>query len=372
MRILHIVGSGGFGGIERLVLDLARVQKRTDGCDIDVLFSDIEERSVVEFSAAGLQCHSANLRSGYDVSPAKYSFVRSLCLRSDIIHFHSYSPLFVAASIRSRRPIVFTMHGNYFGLGRKPAMAERVKSALLKRFLNRHVDFVAFNSNFVRGLSENRYDLRNVARTTVYNGVDLTSIQGARKPLEPGLADRLRGRFVVGTSSRFAVFKRIDRLIDGFAEFQRNKPDALLLLVGDGVLRHDFEQKARVLGISDKTVFTGYRQNVHDFQDAMDICVFPSESEPFGLAAVETLSLGKPTIIFSDGGGLVEIVAGCVRDDVVTDVANLSARLERYYRDRETISRDSARRRDCAARYDIRKTASEYSRIYRNLVSNAA
>ncbi len=370
MKVLHIVGSGGFGGIERLVLDIARIQKR-DGWEVGILFSEVEEKALGKFTEAGLECFSAGLRNGYDILPSKYFHVRSLCQDCDIVHLHSYNPLFVAAAVRSHRPLIFTMHGNNLGLGRKFGWSDRIKTRLLRRFLNRHVNFVAYNSNFTKTMSESWYGLRDVERLTVYNGVDLASIRKSVGTPGPALSGRIQGKFVVGTSSRFAGFKRIDRLIEGFAVFQQDKPDALLLLVGDGILRQEFERRIGDLGISDKTVFTGYRENVHDFQRVMDVCVFPSENEPFGLAAVETLSLGKPTIIFADGGGLVEIVAGCVPDDIVADINGLVNRLDHYYLNRETISHDSAYRRDYAARYDIHATVLEYSRIYQNLVSSA-
>jgi glycosyltransferase involved in cell wall biosynthesis len=79
-----------------------------------------------------------------------------------------------------------------------------------------------------------------------------------------------------------------------FAEVKRRKENAVLLLVGDGDLRAEMEQKAKTLGIADSVIFTGVRSDVHRYYQAMDVFVFPSIYEGLGIVAIEAQASGLP------------------------------------------------------------------------------
>lgn len=363
MRILHVVGPARFGGIERLVLDLATAQMKGKAADIGVLFTMGEGEFLEHYVKAGLKCHSANLSSGYDFSPWKFLDAKSICRRYDVIHMHSFNPLLAISAVASSRPVIFTEHGN-FGFGRKIGSGEKLKAWMMKRFLNRRVSHVTFNSHFTAGVAEKRYGLSSVRRDVVYNGVAIGAIRATTNGLDESVRQSLRGKFVVGTASRFAGFKRIDRLVRAFSIFSRDKNDVRLLLVGDGALRDPLENLVKSENIPDKTIFAGYRANVHDFMDAMHVCVFPSEGEPFGLAAVEALLLGKPVVIFRDGGGLAEIISGISDADVVNDEHGLALRLDYYYERKDEMAGLVPIQRAHGAKYDIQKTADHFQGIY--------
>src|SRR5690606_19063250 len=144
--------------------------------------------------------------------------------------------------------------------------------------------------------------------------------------------------------------KRVDRLIEGFARFQDGR-EAMLLIVGDGVERAALEARVDDLEIRAKTLFAGYQREVQAYQAAMDVCVFPSQNEPFGLVAVETLALGKPTVVFADGGGICEIVAGLDPSDVVENSDALAKRLAYYYADEVARTRHREARVRTAASF---------------------
>jgi glycosyltransferase involved in cell wall biosynthesis len=280
-----------------------------------------------------------------------------------VIHLHTFTPLVAAAACRSKAAVVYTEHGN-FGFGRRLRVTDRVNRRLLKLFLNRCTDFVSFNSVFTQREAEHRYGLAAVSRDVVYNGI-VTAV--TVPPAYEDLRHALKHAFVVGTTSRFAGFKRIDRLIRAFAGLARSHADVRLLLVGDGPLRQELEALCAEHGILDKTVFTGYVAAARACQAVMDVCVFPSQGEPFGIAAVEALAAGKPAVVMNDGGGLLEIVQGVEPGDVVDDEAGLAARLEFYYARRERDPGMPGRRKEYAARFSIeameQRFFSEYSKL---------
>lgn len=367
MRVIHIIGSARIGGIEKLVLDLLTVQKTNPAISVGILIGKKEGELLHKFRNVGIPYSFAKISSGYDLNIKKYYKVYKLFKQYDIIHFHSFNLFFSLSAIFSRKKIVYTEHGN-FGFGRNRKKSDVLKQFLLRIFLNKFVSFVSFNSEFTRFVAEKRYKLKKVNKGVVYNGILLKNEnENIKIDIEPELRKKTENKFVVGTSSRFAGFKRIDRLIKGFADFQEGK-DALLLLVGDGILRKNLEELVKQYGIVKETFFTGYKQNASVYQSLMDVCVFPSQNEPFGLVAIETLALGKPTLVFEDGGGITEIINSISQNDIVKDIKDLSDRLSYYYFNRPKVTENKYRRINYAKKFDIAKMEKKFFQIYNEVL----
>jgi N-acetyl-alpha-D-glucosaminyl L-malate synthase BshA len=79
------------------------------------------------------------------------------------------------------------------------------------------------------------------------------------------------------------------------------------LLIGDGPDRFECEQLCRQLNITDKVKFLGKQEAIIDILNASDLFLLPSQSESFGLAALEAMSCGLP-VIASSVGGLPELI----------------------------------------------------------------
>jgi L-malate glycosyltransferase len=365
-RILHTLWNCTFGGIERLLLDLAASQREVCGYEVEILVCRAEGELLPAYRASGHSLHTLGLRHGADLSPGKIWKAATLMRGVDLVHMHSFTPALGGAACMTDTPVLYTVHGN-FGWGEAPQVRTRIKWLGQQLFLNHAVSYISFNSRFTQSEAERRFGLTRVPRGTVYNGIDLAATQKSNAGPVP-FADTLKGRFVVGTTSRFVGFKRIDRLIEGFALFSKSctapGPRAILLLVGDGPLRSEYERQIRLLGIEKEVVFAGYQARVHELQRAMDVCVFPSQSEPFGLVAIETMAQGKPTIVFQDSGGMREVLGGAFPRDVVPDAAGLSSRLMDYYERGDPESLQETRRA-FAAGFDIGEVATRFAGIYR-------
>lgn len=362
MRVVHYLWSAGIGGIERLVLDLAVEQRARGGVDPVVLLGAGKGPLLDRYRSAAVPVEVGGLRGGADFSPARLRRLTGLLAGADVVHFHAYHPLVASAARRAGVPVVFTEHGA-FGIGRRRTLADAVKRWLQRRFVN-GAHFVTFNSEHTRRTARSIFGLADVPQEVIYNGTPVR--QAPASPPDPAVAERCRGRFVVGTVSRFTRPKRIDRLLHGFARMQ-NREDALLLLVGDGPERARLEDDAGRLGISGSTLFTGYRVDAGGYQQLMHVCVLPSEVEGFGLAAIEALALGKPAVVFRDGGGMAEVVLGHEPRDVVSGVEELAVRLEEH-RDAIAAGRDGAPERVAfARRFDIGVMAERMCGVYRRV-----
>lgn len=361
-RVLHVLRSARYGGIETQVLNLATLQagERYDG--VGVLFARGEGELIELFRSSGAACYFADLRGACDISPRKAVKIINIFKRYDILHLHSFIPVLCLCAAASRRKIVYTIHGG-FSPAAEMTVIKRIKKAMLKYYLNKWADHVTFNSRFTRQAAEAAYGLSGVRRDVVYNGTAARERVEQDSSEEEAQRREIGGRFVVGTASHFIRIKRIDLLIRAFARFSNGR-NTVLMLVGDGPLEPDLKRLCESLGISGATIFTGPKSDAVICQRLMDVCVFPSGFESFGLAAMETLSLGKPTIIFGDSCGMLETAGAFLADDVVNDIEQLAGRLEHYYENREEIERDAGRRMEYSKEFSLDKAAAGYGEIY--------
>ena len=116
-----------------------------------------------------------------------------------------------------------------------------------------------------------------------------------RKRQQLGLQDCV----VIGHVGRFNVQKNHTRLLDIFAEIAKKIPEARLVLIGTGELEQAVKEKARAIGIQDKTLIPGQTADVSDWYQAMDCFVLPSLFEGLPVVGIEAQAAGLPCI-FSD------------------------------------------------------------------------
>lgn len=124
---------------------------------------------------------------------------------------------------------------------------------------------------------------------------------------------------LVGHVGRFSPPKNHVFLLDIFNEVQKNVP-AKLILVGDGELRPEIEDKIKSLRLEDKVILTGVRSDVADLLQMMDVFVFPSNYEGLPVTMVEAQASGLPCLI-SD-----KVPIECKKTDLVQQLPlNMSA-----------------------------------------------
>jgi N-acetyl-alpha-D-glucosaminyl L-malate synthase BshA len=107
--------------------------------------------------------------------------------------------------------------------------------------------------------------------------------------------------------SNFRPVKRAPDVIRIFKELLDRSIEAKLLMVGDGPDRAVAERLARDLGVYEDIRFLGKQDPIEEILSLADVFIMPSESETFGLAALEAMACGVPTIV-NQVGGLPELV----------------------------------------------------------------
>ncbi len=152
----------------------------------------------------------------------------------------------------------------------------------------------------------------------VYNGIDTARYT----PHMDGQPFRQQyaipsGAPLIGVVGRLRPWKGQARFLRAAARIARARPDAWFAIVGGTILDADhrytqeLQRMAMELGMAERVIFTGQLDDVRPALAAMDIFVHPGDPEPFGLATVEAMAMGKPVVAFSHGA-LPEIVEGGV------------------------------------------------------------
>lgn len=111
-------------------------------------------------------------------------------------------------------------------------------------------------------------------------------------------------RILVHTSN-FRKVKRVEDVVRIFDIIQQKIP-AKLLLIGDGPERSNIEKVCRELHVCDKVTYLGKQEAIEEILSICDLFILPSESESFGLSALEAMACEVP-VISSNAGGLTEV-----------------------------------------------------------------
>lgn len=137
--------------------------------------------------------------------------------------------------------------------------------------------------------------------TIINNAIDLKKYafnEECRKRLRKKFG--LEGKFVVGHVGRFMKQKNHDLLIEIFKELVKHKSNAIMLLIGEGPLLENIQQKVNRLGLQNQVVFLGPRNDVHELYNSMDVFVLPSFYEGLPIVGVEVQANGLPLVCSSE------------------------------------------------------------------------
>ncbi len=186
-----------------------------------------------------------------------------------------------------------------------------------------------------------------------------------------GLHDSFgHGAPVVMHISNFRPVKRVTDVIRTFAQL-RAGGEARLIMVGDGPDRTAAEEEARALGVHADVQFLGRIENVAPLLAAADLFLLPSETESFGLSALEALACGVP-VIASDVGGLPQVVrhgeTGFLAP--IGDTQAMAAAARRLLDDADLrTAMGTAAAADARARFSLDAIVAEYERLYADAVA---
>jgi L-malate glycosyltransferase len=224
----------------------------------------------------------------------------------DLLHVHYAIPhatsAYLAKEMMSKNrdlKIFTTLHGTDITLvGLEPSFLPLVKFSIEKS------DGVTAVSRFLKEKTITNYSIESDIRV-IPNFVDTDFFKPEsngefRKAIAPN------GEKILVHTSNFRPVKRVPDTIKIFEKVQKEIPSKLIL-VGDGPDRSECERLSRQLDLCDKVKFLGKQDGLVEILSSSDLFLIPSQSESFGLAALEAMACGLP-VISSSVGGLPELV----------------------------------------------------------------
>jgi N-acetyl-alpha-D-glucosaminyl L-malate synthase BshA len=287
----------------------------------------------------------------------------------DILHVHyaiphasaAYMAKQILASEGIHIPIVCTLHGTDITLVGKDASFEPV------------ITFAINESDAVTAVSESlkndTLEYFNIKREikVIPNFIDIKFFDG----LKPnGIRDRYLpdgGRLIMHLSN-FRKVKRVEDVALIFAKIQEKIPSQLLI-IGDGPERNNVEKMCRDLGIYNCIHFLGKTKKIEQFLVNADLFILPSETESFGLAALEAMAAGVP-VISTNTGGLPEVnkhgFSGYLSD--VGDVDDMAKNAISILESEETLLLFKKNAREHALKFNLKKILPQYEALYESLI----
>jgi glycosyltransferase involved in cell wall biosynthesis len=246
-----------------------------------------------------------------------------------------------------------------------------LKLALLK--MNRlFVDCVIANSKAVRDVVCNKEGYCSEKICVIYNGHDLNRFKSSSRY---GLRTRFNippGAPIIGMVANFHKYKRHEDLIDAFSIVHKEKPEAHLVLIGDGERVRELKNRVAVLDLNQVVHFTGKLSDVIPAVQEFSICVLCSATEGFSNALIEYMGCGTP-VVATKVGGNAEIIQDGVNGYLVTvgEKKELANRILLMLKDSNAANGLGSRARETTfSRYSFKRMLNSYLSLYKRLVNN--
>lgn len=174
---------------------------------------------------------------------------------------------------------------------------------------------------------------------------------------------------VITHISNFRKVKRIADVVKIFYKIQQQIP-AKLMMVGDGPEKEKAEILCEELGIQDKVIFFGNSNEVDRILSYSDLFLLPSETESFGLAALEAMAMSVP-VISSNSGGLPEVnfngISGYLSN--VGDVEDMANNALKIIREPSVLEKFKQQALETARKFDIHQILPLYEELYQRALS---
>ncbi len=291
----------------------------------------------------------------------------------DLLHVHYAIPhaatAYMAKQILKTKgidlPYITTLHGTDITLvGKDPTYAPVVTFSI-----NQSDGVTAVSADLKNQTYQNFQISTNIE--VIPNFVDLTRFRKAKKEHFKKAIAPNEEKILIHTSN----FRKVKRTQDVVMIFEkvREKIPCKLLLVGDGPERQNLEILCRDLQIAEDVRFLGKQDPVEELLAVSDLFLMPSETESFGLAALEAMACQVP-VISTNSGGIPEImvqgVTGFMSD--VGDIEAMAGHAVAILSDEAMHHQFKLQALEHARQYDIKKILPLYEAYYEKVLQQAA
>ena len=259
-------------------------------------------------------------------------------------------------------PMVTTLHGTDITLvGNHPFYKPAVTFSINKS------DFVTSVSQSLKDDTHKLFNIKNEIEV-IPNFIEVNNNLNDPKTACHRSLMASKEEKIITHISNFRKVKRIPDIIKIFYNIQKEMP-CKLMMVGDGPEKEQAEYLCQTLGIQDKVIFFGNSNEIDKILSYTDLFLLPSETESFGLAALEAMAWSVP-VISSNSGGLPEVnfdgISGYLSDVGNTD--EMAQNALKILKDDGTLQKFKDNALKVAKQFDIKNILPLYEALYEKAI----
>jgi N-acetyl-alpha-D-glucosaminyl L-malate synthase BshA len=288
----------------------------------------------------------------------------------DLFHVHYAIPhasaAYLARQILQSKgkyvPFVTTLHGTDITLvGRDPSFEPVIT------FCINESDAVTAVSESLKNDTYTHFQITRPIHV-IPNFIDVDQENSATESVEMRCRYALPEEKIVCHISNFRAVKRVEDVVHIFKQVSDKIP-VKLILAGDGPERQGVERLVRDYQLQQKVIFLGKVRDTSHVLQLADVFLLPSETESFGLAALEAMAVGVP-VISSNTGGIPEVNIEGVTG-YLSDVGNIEQMAQNTLRLLENDAlhyQFSANAKERARQFDLERILPIYEQVYRDVL----
>ncbi|MYL26833.1 MULTISPECIES: glycosyltransferase [Halomonadaceae] len=377
MKILHLIDSGGLYGAEKMLLTLVTEQIK-QGLDPMILSAGepgIEEKPIEsEARRLNVPVIPWRMKPGLNLKEMALIVRWAKDEQYDLMHSHGYK-FNILAGIWPRQwrgmPLIATLHGYVH--------ARRFTKMWIYELLDRLI--LARFSAVILVSESMRDELSGLAfpKTKVIvipNGMDFQEVdKRATSELDRGLSAFLKQhRPIILGVGRLAQEKGFDSLVEAFALVKNARPDAGLIIVGEGRLKAQLEALSAAKGLTDSVLIPGFCDNTPALMKGADVLAMPSKTEGLPITILEAMAM-ELAIVTSPVGAIPALLGEEEGGWLLKsrDPSEIARTLLHSLDNPEERNRKVAWScRQVREVYAAEQTAFEYSNIYKSVLQKEA
>jgi glycosyltransferase involved in cell wall biosynthesis len=298
--ICHVITAFGFGGAEKLLVDLVNIQSENNKVHI-VYFKG--EPLLKSMLTRQVDFHNINL--DFHCSSRLRKLLKSL--KPDVVHTHlGHADLIGLWACRGLKLKRFcTMHNIWFKWNWKDRLIFIVYSILFKT-VARNCTVIAIS----KSVFEHVEKVLNVSKKNIqliYNAIPEIGVKADKKEMRKEL-NIPEDSFCVLFVGRLEIQKSVPTLLHAAKELKGKIKNLRIVIVGQGTLKDELQSLSLELNISDVVFFVGTTSSVEKYFSASDVFTLPSVFEGFGIVIIEAFRASLP-VIASNIEGPKEIIS---------------------------------------------------------------
>lgn len=299
MRVLHLIKATQIGGAERhLLLLLTGLRQNNIDAQLTILVEPDKpmEDLQAEAAARGIPTHTLTIHS--DADPNVVAQLRNYLLEFEPVILHTHLVHADTYGMMATRflPNIKVISSRHNDDPFRNHLAVKVASRLLWRSIQ---GGIAISEHIRRFMIEVEGAPSDRVHTVLYgiepNSVTESAIAQARATLRTSLGLEADAT-LLGMACRLTEQKGISYALQAFAQIKEDHPNTFLVIAGDGPLREELEATAQQYGLAQHVFFLGWRDDVPQLIQGLDLFLMPSLWEGFGLVLLEAMQARLPIV----------------------------------------------------------------------------